>query len=629
MQQSQEQLELVSRRDRLQEAFKGIQAEQASLQKMKESNQMIYQRQEVLLNNFIADSEDDQITLELKRNIKGCLGSLGSMIAPTSSQYEVAVKLALGPAMNYVLVENQEAAKDINEYLKNRGASREVLILCNMQARLDYELHTYRNEIRGLKGVKLIFDTIKEIPNEQIRNCVRHFVLKKVYVDSAKLGFQVRGKLSGRFKQIITGDGTVISTQGGVIKSHGNTDLLKQKKFGDPNRRKELEQQLLLLREKLELNERQMQQIKTANPERELRDVSDQLQNLEHLQQLTKQEFEDIQKSVESYAQRCAQVRERSEENLHVLERLRASLASNNERLKALRGEVAQLDAVVFRDFCQRTGISCVAELKRENINYLEYRYKQKEQLSYELSRLRLELSQAREQQEKSASDLRKFEEMTSRTAQQMEFLQKQKVEAASSKGELEAKIGEMKVALERSEEDLKQFEQQNREDIESYRNWRKECLLQEREEKNLKHEISRLVQQKLGLLEDCRMKNWEIPVAASSSQFEEQLLSQLEQGALKDHLDSAALVHINYGDLHAYVLDTEKIDLKKADLSEDDILKLKRRMMEVLDDKNDKFEEFTSKEISEGLVGNQDQLLENESHIKGLSAELDALVKE
>ena len=54
---------------------------------------------------------------------------------PINPQYDIAVKVALSKCLRYLVVDNGESAKIVNEFLLEKQVSKDVLILENLPDR--------------------------------------------------------------------------------------------------------------------------------------------------------------------------------------------------------------------------------------------------------------------------------------------------------------------------------------------------------------------------------------------------------------------------------------------------------------------------------------------------------------
>lgn len=71
----------------------------------------------------------NQVLEELKKRCKWYLGQLYELIKPMNAQYDIAVKVALGKQLKFLVVENEQGAEYCTEFLKEKGLFKDVLVL--------------------------------------------------------------------------------------------------------------------------------------------------------------------------------------------------------------------------------------------------------------------------------------------------------------------------------------------------------------------------------------------------------------------------------------------------------------------------------------------------------------------
>ena len=77
----------------------------------------------------VEDDQNREIIAYLFQIVKGFKGPLKSLISSTNSSYNTAISIALGNHANLLVVESQEDAKQVNQLLKAKNISRELIIL--------------------------------------------------------------------------------------------------------------------------------------------------------------------------------------------------------------------------------------------------------------------------------------------------------------------------------------------------------------------------------------------------------------------------------------------------------------------------------------------------------------------
>ena len=54
---------------------------------------------------------------------------------PINPKYDIAVKVALGKCLKFLVVDSEETASNVNDFLKEKQITRDLLILANVPAR--------------------------------------------------------------------------------------------------------------------------------------------------------------------------------------------------------------------------------------------------------------------------------------------------------------------------------------------------------------------------------------------------------------------------------------------------------------------------------------------------------------
>ncbi len=119
-------------------------------------------------------------------------GELCSLISAVKPEYDLAIKIALGPALHYLIVDDAEGAKRCNSLLRERGLARDVLILENIPERnLGASTNSLRNKLGNLGH--LIFDVVKIQPNIPRLDAALLYLLRgKVVSHTLKEAYSIR-----------------------------------------------------------------------------------------------------------------------------------------------------------------------------------------------------------------------------------------------------------------------------------------------------------------------------------------------------------------------------------------------------------------------------------------------------
>jgi chromosome segregation ATPase len=69
---------------------------------------------------------------ELSSRCRGYLGRLHELVKPINDKYELAVKVALAKTLKYLVVDSENAAVTVKEFLEEKQILRDVLVLSNV-----------------------------------------------------------------------------------------------------------------------------------------------------------------------------------------------------------------------------------------------------------------------------------------------------------------------------------------------------------------------------------------------------------------------------------------------------------------------------------------------------------------
>ena len=76
-----------------------------------------------------------KVLKELKSRCRGYYGQFYELVKPIDAKYDIAVKVALSRCLKFLVVDSIESSKIVNEFLKEKQITRDVLILANVPSR--------------------------------------------------------------------------------------------------------------------------------------------------------------------------------------------------------------------------------------------------------------------------------------------------------------------------------------------------------------------------------------------------------------------------------------------------------------------------------------------------------------
>ncbi len=163
---------------------------------------------------------------------KGVFGAVADLIQVPKG-YEVSIETALGPALQYIVSEDEKDGKRLIEYLKKYNLGRiTVLPLATVQERsiTNDEL----NIIRNFKDAEIAFDVITF--DGEFKNIFSSLLSRVLIVPNLDRGIEIAKLLKHKFK-IVTLDGDVLniggSLTGGSTSSKSNSILGRKRELED------------------------------------------------------------------------------------------------------------------------------------------------------------------------------------------------------------------------------------------------------------------------------------------------------------------------------------------------------------------------------------------------------------
>ena len=158
---------------------------------------------------------------------KSILGTVADVIK-TEKKYETAIEIALGSAIQNIIVNTDKEAEEIIGYLKKNKIGRVTFLPINML--MKRSLNKSEKEILKETCVIDTADNLIET-NPKYQNVIKNLLGRIIVVDNLNNGFKISKKL-GNTTKIVTLQGDVINAGGSVTGGHisQNQNLLGRKR---------------------------------------------------------------------------------------------------------------------------------------------------------------------------------------------------------------------------------------------------------------------------------------------------------------------------------------------------------------------------------------------------------------
>lgn len=194
---------------RLSEDYNGTMSKMNILSNMEAYYEGYYKSVKTLMNN-----KDKEPVL------KTILGTVADVIR-TEKEYETAVEMALGSAVQNIIVNTDSEAEAIIEYLKEKKIGRVTFLPINLLSE-----RTLNQAESDVLKEKCVIDTADKLvkTSPKFQGVIKNLLGRIIIVDKLENGFRISRKLGNSVK-IVTLQGEVINPGGSVTGGHINASL--------------------------------------------------------------------------------------------------------------------------------------------------------------------------------------------------------------------------------------------------------------------------------------------------------------------------------------------------------------------------------------------------------------------
>lgn len=126
------------------------------------------------------DAKLIQILDELKKRCRGYLGQFYELVKPINRRYDLAVKVALGKCLKYLVVDTAATSRYLIDFLKEKGLQRDVLVLENFPSenREVQRIPAQRLKESGGEYIREVIETSRS--NGQLQRAIDYFTSGRV-----------------------------------------------------------------------------------------------------------------------------------------------------------------------------------------------------------------------------------------------------------------------------------------------------------------------------------------------------------------------------------------------------------------------------------------------------------------
>ena len=267
-----------------------------------------------------------------------------SRLIRTENAYTVAVEIALGAAMQQIVVERESDGKAAISYLKRTGGGRATFLpLSSIQGRTLQE-----NGLENCRGfVGIASDLVKS--EEKYRGIVENLLARTVIVSDLDAAIAMSQRYRSRFK-IVTLDGQVMNAGGSMTGGSVNKDAGILSRANELEKltgeEKSLQQEKLVLEAELQEAQRQFDQVEfelTAARD-QLRAAEDQVLRLQGQEKQYEILLDAVIQAEETARREQESIRQRDSSDRERFAAQRAKVQIYTQQLAQTREEIARLE---------------------------------------------------------------------------------------------------------------------------------------------------------------------------------------------------------------------------------------------------------------------------------------------
>ena len=621
---SKSQKQLTTSIDTLNKKIHNTVDKRQKLVQFKDKKESLLSEAQYLINSMLELKEKNELFYEF-RTIKGFREDISSLITPLRPEYDLPLRIAFGPALDYIVVDTVEVAKNINTILREKGLQRDVLILENIpevknginanlignNGLLAENTLSFRREIQGMESA------------------IAFLLQGKVICETGKQAEAIKSNFSKKKanmpKEIITYDGIIIRQ--GVITTYGNLDRMKEgKKFSKLLDQKSMElrinkeQEIEKIRMELKKNEEEMKEFNTNQEEREVMKMEVKLQENKAKLTLAENELKGFMENKKNIEQQLKTQEDNQRKLLIEKSKLEKELNTLRVEIKENEKTFSNEQNNIYKPLYQKLKISDISEIKGKDYEQLDKIYTKKLSLTKSLESLRAELkSNKAGVLEVNLKNLKSSMENESTT---YENLQKNFKKLEKSSIELNNELDSLKEEITQLQNAVNLEESEETKNLSILQVLESELSQKERELREIEVSLNQNLNKKLQLHEELKIKSIVLKLLDRPSKYEHDF-SQIEtklfpttstartsQRRPKIHIDYAALkigkllrtlvsnIDVEENKEEEKQNEEENIDEIFRVLEVNSIEKKIGEMENEVKNKSDKIEEYTSNMI-------------------------------
>lgn len=452
------------------------------------------------------------------KNLKQVYGSVASLIS-TNEKYEYAIEIALGGYLQNIVVDTDQDAKELIEYLKENSLGRATFLPLNKIRKVKDDKYSNLKEYKGFLGMasELVKydDKFKDVINLSLNNVA--------IVDNIDNAMVISNKFKNNIR-IVTLSGDLIMQSGSMTggKIAGKTAGL----IGRKEKINELER----------LSEKKEEKIKEINSK--LNDIDKELNNINVEYDKLNSDKEALKIDVATFTQMYENTKneisrlEKNYENFNnQKEELEKKIVSSEESIAANNLMLEELDKKIDE---KQQIIDEYARFNKEKQQQIDYLNEDVVNLKISLSSFDESVASIDEMKEKIEADISNFETLISKKQTQKEELQASIIDSTNGITSLNEQIEQKRNFKNEFESISLRLKTEKDECVKKQEEIEKVILDNIKKSENLKSEKAKFENKKVRFdieIENLKTKMWEdYEITVSSARALVETLPVLEE---------------------------------------------------------------------------------------------------
>nr|XP_046251454.1 structural maintenance of chromosomes protein 1B [Scatophagus argus] len=339
-------------------------------------------------------------------------GRLSDLCSPIHQKYQLAVTKVFGRYIKAIVVASEKVARDCIRFIKEERAEPETFLP------IDYlDVSPLNERLREVPGAKMVVDVVQVNSAKDathLRKVVQFVCGNALVCETIKEARSVAFDRQERNKTVSL-DGTLFAKSG--VISGGSSDLRTKARCWDEKAMMRLKERKAHLTAELRVSQHTKCQIcqdlmRLKRKESDLKQIVAQAEGARIRLKYSKAELENFRKKSILKCQADISRMQSELANLDSeIQMQQVSVETKDAEMRNIRGQIDQMEDLVFSDFCAEIGVDSIREYEQEHLKQQAELDKKRLEFESHCAQLNARLEYEQNQLEQQKKKLHKMEE--------------------------------------------------------------------------------------------------------------------------------------------------------------------------------------------------------------------------